>query len=227
MIEHINFLVSILPDLWEGLVVSLKLSAGALSLGLLIGLPMSLARTYGKGFIKWLATAYIEIVRGTPMIVQLFIVYFGLPDIGILIDRFPAAIIALGINSSAYQAEYFRGAILSINKGQMMAAEALGMTRRQAIANIILPQALRLVLPPWSNELIYMVKYTSVAFLIAVPELMARGKMIISWSFKPLEVLFWVGVIYVIVLSVIAKIVDIIELRLSIPGFQMNREDFQ
>ncbi|MGI6486577.1 MAG: ABC transporter permease subunit [Tepidanaerobacteraceae bacterium] len=76
MIEHINFLVSILPDLWEGLVVSLKLSAGALSLGLLIGLPMSLARTYGKGFIKWLATAYIEIVRGTPMIVQLFIVYF-------------------------------------------------------------------------------------------------------------------------------------------------------
>jgi polar amino acid transport system permease protein len=227
MIEHINFLVSILPDLWEGLVVSLKLSAGALSLGLLIGLPMSLARTYGKGFIKWLATAYIEIVRGTPMIVQLFIVYFGLPDIGILLDRFPAAIIALGINSSAYQAEYFRGAILSINKGQMMAAEALGMTRRQAIANIILPQALRLVLPPWSNELIYMVKYTSVAFLIAVPELMARGKMIISWSFKPLEVLFWVGVIYVIVLSVIAKIVDIIELRLSIPGFQMNREDFQ
>ncbi|MGI6486578.1 MAG: amino acid ABC transporter permease [Tepidanaerobacteraceae bacterium] len=131
------------------------------------------------------------------------------------------------MNSSAYQAEYFRGAILSINKGQMMAAEALGMTRRQAIANIILPQALRLVLPPWSNELIYMVKYTSVAFLIAVPELMARGKMIISWSFKPLEVLFWVGVIYVIVLSVIAKIVDIIELRLSIPGFQMNREDFQ
>jgi polar amino acid transport system permease protein len=227
MIEHINFLVSILPDLWEGLVVSLKLSAGALSLGLLIGLPMSLARTYGKGFIKWLATAYIEIVRGTPMIVQLFIVYFGLPDLGILLDRFPAAIIALGINSSAYQAEYFRGAILSINKGQMMAAEALGMTRRQAIANIILPQALRLVLPPWSNELIYMVKYTSVAFLIAVPELMARGKMIISWSFKPLEVLFWVGVIYVIVLSVIAKIVDIIELRLSIPGFQMNREDFQ
>ncbi|NLC62903.1 MAG: amino acid ABC transporter permease, partial [Thermoanaerobacterales bacterium] len=213
--------------LWEGLVVSLKLSAGALSLGLLIGLPMSLARTYGKGFIKWLATAYIEIVRGTPMIVQLFIVYFGLPDIGILIDRFPAALIALGINSSAYQAEYFRGAILSINTGQMMAAEALGMTRRQAIANIILPQALRLVLPPWSNELIYMVKYTSVAFLIAVPELMARGKMIISWSFKPLEVLFWVGVIYVIVLSVIAKIVDIIELRLSIPGFQMNREDFQ
>jgi polar amino acid transport system permease protein len=227
MIEHLSFLVSILPDLWEGLVVSLKLSAGALILGLFIGLPMSLARIYGKGFIKGIATAYIEIVRGTPMIVQLFIVYFGLPDLGILLDRFPAAIIALGINSSAYQAEYFRGAILSINKGQMMAAEALGMTRRQAIANIILPQALRLVLPPWSNELIYMVKYTSVAFLIAVPELMARGKMIISWSFKPLEVLFWVGVIYVIVLSVIAKIVDIIELRLSIPGFQMNREDFQ
>jgi polar amino acid transport system permease protein len=227
MIEHIIFFVSILPDLWKGLIVSLQLSVGALILGLIIGLPMSIARTYGKGFVKGLATAYIEIIRGTPMIVQLFIIYFGLPDLGILLDRVPAAIIALGINSSAYQAEYFRGAILSIDKGQMMAAEALGMTRKQAVLNIILPQALRLVLPPWSNELIYMVKYTSAAFLIAVPELMARGKMIISWTFKPLEVLFWVGVIYVIVLSIIAKIVDVIEARISIPGFHMSREDFQ
>lgn len=159
------------------------------------------------------------------MVVQLFIIYFGLPDLGILIDRIPAAIIALGINSSAYQAEYFRGAIQSIDSGQMMAAEALGMTKKQAVRHIILPQALRIVLPPWSNEVIYMVKYTSVAFLIAVPELMARGKMIISWTFKPLEVLFWVGVIYVIVLSIIAKIVDLVELKISIPGFQMSRED--
>lgn len=108
-----------------------------------------------------------------------------------------------------------------------MAAEAIGMTRRQAIWNIILPQALRLVLPQWSNELIYMVKYTSAAFLIAVPELMARCKMVISWTFKPLETLFWVGVIYVIVLSIVAKIVDTVELKSSIPGFQMSREDFQ
>ncbi|NLZ54167.1 MAG: amino acid ABC transporter permease [Thermoanaerobacteraceae bacterium] len=223
--EHIEFFISIWPELFKGLVVSLQLSAGALLLGLAIGLPMALMRTYGKGLVKTFATSYIELIRGTPMIVQLFLIYYGLPDLGILLDRIPAAIIALGINSSAYQAEYFRGAILSIDEGQGMAAQALGMTKQQAILNIILPQALRLVLPPWSNEVIYMVKYTSVAFLIAVPELMARGKMIISETFKPLETLFWVGVIYVIVLSIIAKIVDIIERKLAIPGFQMSRED--
>ncbi|NLU09713.1 MAG: amino acid ABC transporter permease [Tepidanaerobacter acetatoxydans] len=223
--EMIQFFIKIWPELYKGLLVSLQLSAGALLLGLAIGLPMALARTYGKGLVKTLATAYIEIIRGTPMIVQLFIIYYGLPDFGILLDRMPAAIIALGINSSAYQAEYFRGAILSIDEGQGLAAQALGMTKSQTIVNIILPQALRLVLPPWSNELIYMVKYTSVAFLIAVPELMARGKMIITQTFKPMETLFWVGAIYVVVLSVIAKAVDIIEKKLAIPGFQMSRED--
>jgi polar amino acid transport system permease protein len=225
MMEHIEFFISIWPELFKGLVVSLQLSVGALLLGLAIGLPMALMRTYGKGIVKTLATAYIELIRGTPMIVQLFLIYYGLPDIGILLDRIPAAIIALGINSSAYQAEYFRGAILSIDEGQGLAAQALGMTKQQAILNIILPQALRLVIPPWSNEVIYMVKYTSVAFLIAVPELMARGKMIISETFKPLETLFWVGVIYVVILSIIAKIVDLIERKLAIPGFQMSRED--
>jgi polar amino acid transport system permease protein len=226
MMEQINFLISILPSLWSGLLMSLQLSVGALLLGVIIGLPMALARTYGKGIIKAIAVAYIEIIRGTPMVVQLLIIYFGLVDFGLVLDRVPAAVLALGINSSAYQAEYFRGAILSIDSGQMMAAEALGMSKKQAIMNIILPQAFRLVLPPWSNEVIYMVKYTSVAFLIAVPELMARGKMLISWNFKPIETLFWVGVVYVIVLSVIAKIVDMIEAKLSIPGFSMSRQEF-
>lgn len=226
MMEHIEYFIYIWPDLFKGLIVSLQLSVGALLLGLAIGLPMALMRTYGRGLVKTLAVMYIELIRGTPMIVQLFLIYYGLPDMGILLDRLPAAIIALGINSSAYQAEYFRGAILSIDEGQGLAAQTLGMTKQQAIVNIILPQALRLVLPPWSNEVIYMVKYTSVAFLIAVPELMARGKMLISKTFKPLETLFWVGVIYVIVLSIIAKIVDMVEKKLAIPGFQMSREDY-
>ena len=225
MMEQINFFISIWPELYKGVIVSLQLSAGAMLLGLAIGLPLSLARTYGKGFIRGLATAYIEIIRGTPMIVQLFLIYYGLPDLGILLDRIPAAILALGINSSAYQAEYFRGAILSIDEGQMRAAQALGMTKKDAIMHIILPQALRLVLPPWSNELVYMVKYTSVAFLIAVPELMARGKMLVSKTFKPLEVFFWVGIIYIILLSVTAKLVDLAEHKLAIPGFHMSRED--
>ena len=139
MKEQIEFFISIFPDLWEGLIVSLNLSVGALLLGFAVGLPMAIARVYGKGAVRKIAGAYIEAIRGTPMVVQLFIVYFGLPDLGFLIDRIPAAILALGMNSSAYQAEYFRGAIQSIDSGQMMAAKALGMTKKQAIKSIILP----------------------------------------------------------------------------------------
>lgn len=222
MMEQLDFFLSIYPDLLKGLFISLRLSAGALLLGLFIGLPLSLAKTYSRGLLKFLATAYIEIVRGTPMVVQLLIIYFGLPEVGIVLNRIPAAILALAINSSAYQAEYFRGSILSIDAGQTMAARALGMSQFQTIFHIILPQALRIVIPPWSNEMIYMVKYTSVAFIIAVPELMAEGQRIISWTFRPLEVLFWVGLIYVIVLSLLAFLLDFIEAQVSIPGFQME-----
>ncbi|MGB4132374.1 MAG: ABC transporter permease subunit, partial [Tepidanaerobacteraceae bacterium] len=105
MMEHIEYFIYIWPDLFKGLIVSLQLSVGALLLGLAIGLPMALMRTYGRGLVKTLAVMYIELIRGTPMIVQLFLIYYGLPDMGILLDRLPAAIIALGINSSAYQAE--------------------------------------------------------------------------------------------------------------------------
>lgn len=223
--EQISFFISILPELISGLKVSLKLSAGALALGVIIGLPLAIVKTYGKGFLKSLATIYIEIIRGTPMLVQLFIIYYGLPEIGIVLDQIPAAIIALGMNSSAYQAEYFRGAMLAVDSGQIMAAQAIGMTKRQGIFNIVIPQALRLVIPAWSNELIYMVKYTSVAFTIAVPELMAKGKILISQTYKSLEILFWVGVVYVVVLSIIAKIVSIVERKVAIPGFEMSREN--
>lgn len=224
MPDQIDFFLSIYPDLLKGLLVSLRLSGGALFLGLIIGLPLALIKTYSQGVLKTLATLYIEIVRGTPMVVQLLIIYFGLPEIGIVLNRIPSAILALAINSSAYQAEYFRGSILSIDEGQTLAARALGMSQLGTIFYIILPQALRIVIPPWSNEMVYMVKYTSVAFIIAVPELMAEGQRIISWTFRPLEVLFWVGLIYVLVLSILAKIVDTIEAKLHIPGFQMDRE---
>lgn len=224
MMDQMEFFLSIYPDLLKGLVISLRLSAGALFLGFAIGLPLALAKTYGQRILKLLATIYIEIVRGTPMVVQLLIIYFGLPEIGIVLARIPSAILALAINSSAYQAEYFRGSILSISEGQTLAARALGMSKLHTILYIILPQALRIVIPPWSNEMVYMVKYTSVAFIIAVPELMAEGQRIISWTFRPLEVLFWVGLIYVIVLSILSKIVDSIEAKVRIPGYQMDRE---
>ncbi len=224
MMEQLEFFFGIFPALWKGLLITLELSGYSLLLGMGIGLTMALLRTYGSGPLRALAVAYIEVIRGTPMVVQLFLVYFGLPDAGILLDRFTAAVIALGINSGAYQAEYFRGAILSIDSGQMLAAEAIGMRRMEAVRHIILPQAARIVLPAWSNEVVYMVKYTSIAFLIAVPELMGQARTIISWTFRPLEVLFWAGLIYIAVLSIISRAVDALENRLKIPGFQVSRQ---
>ncbi len=217
-----SFIVKILPELGKGLLVSFRVSAVALVLGLAIGLPLALLRLYGRGVSKYLAWVYIEVIRGTPLLVQLFIIYYGLPDVGISFDRMTAAYLALGLNSGAYQAEYFRGAIQAIPVGQMSAARSLGMSQLQALIHVILPQALRLVLPAWSNEAIYLIKYASVTYTIAVPELLAKGQILNSRYFRPVEIFLVVSLIYIGVISIIAWLVDRLELRLRIPGASLE-----
>jgi polar amino acid transport system permease protein len=201
-------LIDYLGDLLEGLLVTFQLSLTALGIGLVLGIAAALARKYGWAPLRFLANTYIELIRGTPLTVQLFIVYFGLPSFGVLFSPTLSAIVALGINSGAYQAEYFRGAIESIGGGQMEAALSLGMTKLQAILHVMLPQAFRLALPSWSNEAAYLPKYSSVAFLVTVPELLARAKMVISRNLRPLEVYLVVGVIYLATIATISKILD-------------------
>jgi len=209
-------MIDYLGDLFEGLLVTFQLSFTALGIGLILGLAAALARKYGWGPVSFLANAYIELIRGTPLTVQLFIIYFGLPSLGVLFTPTLSAIVALGVNSGAYQAEYFRGAIESIGSGQMEAALSLGMSRLQAILRIILPQAFRLALPSWSNEAAYLPKYSSVAFLVTVPELLARSKMVISQNLKPLEVYLVVGLIYLVTIATISKILDMVYERYKI-----------
>ncbi|HHY39176.1 MAG TPA: amino acid ABC transporter permease [Clostridia bacterium] len=216
--DVLAFIERILPDLLRGAVITVELASMGLFLGLVLGLPTAFLRAYGKGLPKYIATLYVEAIRGTPLVVQLFIIHYGLPDLGLTFPRFVSAWLALGINSGAYQAEYFRGGIEAISAGQMAAAQALGMSRLQAIRHIILPQAFRLALPAWTNEAIYMVKYTSIAFMIAVPELLARGKMIISWYFRPTETLLAVAAIYLVILWVVARLMRLVENRFKIPG---------
>ena len=182
----------------------------ALAIGSVLGLLAALARVYGSRPVSYAANSYIELIRGTPLTVQLFIIYFGLPVLGLLFSATFSAIVALGINSGAYQAEYFRGALESIGGGQMEAALSVGMTRLQAIRRVILPQALRLALPSWSNEAAYLPKYSSVAFLVTVPELLARAKAAIAYNLKPIEVYLVVGVIYLVVIASLSKILDLI-----------------
>lgn len=232
----LKFWDMIWPDLGQGLLITLQIAAVSLVLGLLLGLPSAFLRVYGPRWLRWLAIGYIEAFRGTPLLVQLFVIFYGLPDISnwleaagvpaqfLILDRLPAAYLALGLNSGAYQAEYFRSAIGAIGSGQMMAARAMGMSRFQAIIHIILPQALRLALPAWTNEATYMVKYTSVVFIIAVPDLFARGQFIITRFYNPIEILLTVGVIYLIVISIISAVMAKVENMVRIPGLQMEIE---
>ena len=222
MIEFVNFFLKYLPDLYQGALTTIKITAIGLGLGFVLGLPAALLRVYGGKYLRWLAIAYIELFRGTPVLVQLFVIYFGFPDLGVTFSRLTAAYIALGLNSGAYQAEYFRGAIQAIGSGQMMAARSLGMNRLQAIRHIILPQALRLVIPSWSNEPISLMKASSVAFLIAVSDLMTKGKLVASRTYDPITSYLCVAIIYIVMVFLMTSLVQYVEKKVRVPGFEME-----
>ncbi len=207
-----------LPSLLDGLSITLLLTFISLTIGLVIGVALALGRVYGNKIISSVCIGYIEVIRGTPLLVQLFILYFGLPSVGIILTPLSAALLGLSLNSGAYQAEYLRGSIQSIPSGQMIAARTLGMNRLQSIQNIILPQALRISIPAWSNELIYLLKYTSIAYIIQVRELTAEGKFIAADTFRFIEIFVIIAVIYLALTVLLTAIIDKIEKRLSIPG---------
>ena len=195
----------------------------SICLGFLLGVLLALGRVYGNRIISGVCISYIEIIRGTPLLVQLFILYFGLPSIGVSLRPIEAAIIGLALNSGAYQAEYLRGSIQSIQSGQMIAARTLGMSKIRSIQNIILPQSLRISIPAWSNELIYLLKYTSIVYFIQVEELTAEGIFIASRNFRYIEIFAMIALIYLVLTILFTSIIDVIEKRLSIPGLGITK----
>jgi len=221
-LDFLSLVREIMPQLLRGTIVTLQLTGIAISMGFIIGIFLALGRLYGNRSISAICNGYIQFFRGTPLLVQLFIVYYGLPRYGIRLSSFTAALIGLGLNSAAYQAEYFRGAIQSIGEGQMMAARAVGMSKFKSIKNIIIPQALRIVIPSWSNELIYTLKYSSVAYMIGAPELMAQAKFITAKNFRYFEVFIVVAFIYLVIVLVLSRILDFIEKKVRIPGLQLS-----
>ena len=223
MSDFISFFAQSLPKLLDGLSITLFLTFLSLILGFLLGISLALGRIYTPKIISWLCIGYIEIIRGTPLLVQLFILYFGLPSVGIRLTPITAAVIGLSLNSGAYQAEYLRGSIQSIKSGQMIAARTLGMTKTHAVAHVILPQALRTSIPAWSNELIYLLKYTSIAYIIQVVELTAEGKFIAADTFRYLEIFTMIAIIYLSLTVLFTEIIDRIEYRIRIPGLGTKR----
>ena len=225
--DFFGFFIESFPSLMEGLKLTLFLTFLSLTIGFALGLLLALGRIYGKKPITWICIGYIEIIRGTPLLVQLFIFYYGLSSIGLNLSPLNAAILGLSLNSGAYQAEYLRSSIQSIPTGQMIAARTLGMNSIKSICNIILPQALRLSIPAWSNELIYLLKYSSLAYIIRVVELTAAGKFIAAETFRHIEVFAIIAIMYLILTTIFTEILDRFENKISIPGLGVPKKTAQ
>ena len=185
-----------LPELLAAAVQTLRMTALAYGLALVAGLAIALGEMSRRRSLARACRIYIEFVRGTPTLTQLFLIYFGLPAFGIALPGFGAAVVALGLHYAAYMSETYRAGIAAVDGGQGEAAAAIGMTRAEAMRHIVLPQAMRVILPPMGNSLVSLLKDTSVASLIAAPELMMRADDLTSEYYMPMQVYLLAGAMY-------------------------------
>jgi len=214
-IEH-----RVLPILFRGLIISIELIIPSAIFGLIIGIFVGVLRVFGDTVIRRLADGYVAIFRGFPLVVQLFIWYFGLPHLGIYLTPYMAAVLGFSLCSAAYHSEYIRGALLSIKRGQLLAAQALGFSKMQMIFSIVLPQAIRRALPGCGNEIIYLIKYSSLAYMVTCIELTGMGHTIASETFKFTEIFLIVGIIYLVLTTLASRLLRYFENRFRIPGFE-------
>lgn len=216
--EHLWSLLA--ESFWQillpGLTMTIPLTAISFSIALVIAVAVALIQFARVPAARQIARFYIWVIRGTPLLVQLFVMFYGLPHIGILIDAFPAAILVFSINQGAYCAETIRAALGSVPAGQLEAAECAGMTWGQSIRRIVLPQALRTAFPPLSNSLIGMVKDTSLASNITVVEMFMATERIVALTAEPLALYIEVGIIYLLFCTVLTKLQRVGEKRLSV-----------
>lgn len=220
MNEELVFLLNrLVPALNEGVLISLQLIVPSAVLGLALGVLVGSLRAYGGRVLSPLANGYAALFRGTPLVVQLFILYFGLPNVGIYLNPYPAAVLGFVLCSSAYHSEYIRGGLLSIKRGQVLAAQALGFSTFTTLVWIIIPQAFRRALPGCGNEIVYLIKYSSLAYVITCFELTGQAKIVASESFRFSEVFMVVGLYYLAMVTVASFLLQKLEKRLQIPGF--------
>lgn len=218
-------LIESLPQLFNGLAVTLGLTALAIILGTILGILLATGRSYGARPLAYLILIYEKVLRGIPLLVLFFLIYFGLSQIGINFDAFTSAVIGLGLRSAAYQAQIYRGSINSIPVGQINAAFSLGMSKLKAIRYVILPQMLRLSIPGWSNEFTILLKDTSLAFGIGVIELMRQGRYIqIREPDLVLPVFLLIAVIYFICVFTANKILRYVEKKYQMAGLQAEAQ---
>ena len=213
---NVDLMINSLPLLITGAGITIQITAISVGLGLIIGMFVGIARISNVKLLRWLAAIYIDFLRGTPLLVQIFLIYFALPVIlEQRVDPFIAAITACGINSGAYIAEIFRAGIQAIDEGQMEAGRSLGMTWVQTMRYIIVPQAFKNIVPPLGNELIALLKDSSLVSVIGFEELTRRGQLIIARTYGSLEIWISVALIYLVMTLTISRLVAYLEKRLD------------
>jgi His/Glu/Gln/Arg/opine family amino acid ABC transporter permease subunit len=191
-----QFVNEMLPYLLSGAVMTLKLTFASMALALLLGLAVALLRLSRNRLVRFFSGAYVEIIRGTPLLVQLFIIYYGLPQYDIRLEAFTAGVIGLSINYSAYLAEVFRAGILAIDKGQWEAGCSIGLSRAGLLRYVIVPQAARIVLPPIGNYFISMLKDSALVSTISIVELMRAAQLRVAITFRAMDIYLLVAVLY-------------------------------
>lgn len=200
----------IIDSFWKilkpGLEVTIPLTILSFFFALIIATVVALIQIAKIPVLKTIARFYIWVIRGTPLLVQLFVIFYGLPSLGILIDPFPAAVIVFSINEGAYSAETIRAAILAVPKGQLEAGECVGMSWMQTMRRIILPQALRIAFPTLFNSVIGMVKDTSLVANITVTEMFMSTQRIVARTYEPLVLYIEVGLIYLMMCTILTKV---------------------
>lgn len=213
---NVDLMIDSLPLLIVGAGITIQITAISVGLGLIIGMFVGIARICNIKVLRALAAIYIDFLRGTPLLVQIFLIYFALPMVvGQRVDPFVAAITACGINSGAYIAEIFRAGIQAIDAGQMEAGRSLGMSWVQTMRYIIVPQAFKNIVPPLGNEFIALLKDSSLVSVIGFEELTRRGQLIIARTYGSLEIWITVALIYLVMTLTISRLVSYMEKRLA------------
>lgn len=223
MLETLGFIIDKLPLLLKGALVAVEITVLSMLLGMVVGLFVAFLRLYGSKPLQKLLKFYEWVLRGLPILVLLFLIYFGLPSIGLNIPAFISVILGLGLRSSAYQAQIYRGAILSIGAEQMEAGLSLGMSRIETLFSVIIPQAVRLSLPGFTNEFTIVLKDSPLAYALGIAELLKQGRNIIATSAKPFVIYLTCAIIYFLLFHFFFYLFRKISDKFDVPGYLIKK----
>ncbi|MGM8211472.1 amino acid ABC transporter permease [Virgibacillus sp. W0430] len=212
---NFSIIMDAIPPLLNATLMTVMLAVVSIIIALVLGFFTALARISKVKPLRIIATIYVSMFRGTPLLVQIFVIYYGLPQVGIELDPIPSGILAFSLNAGSYLSESFRASILAVDKGQMEAAVSMGMTYGQAMRRIILPQSIRIAIPTLSNTYIILIKDTSLVSVITVTELLQMSTLIIAKTFEPLTIYLLAAVFYWLAITFFTIILDRVEKRAS------------